>query len=268
MTDEEKTFNFKNKVAIVTGSAQGIGKSIAHILAKNCATVVISDVQTEKGRAVSKELGDPSIFVHCDISDARQVYSLVDTVVQRFDRLDIMVNNAGINSGPEDRVTIDKYPEELWKRIIDVDLNGTFFCCKSAASVMIKQKAGTIINIASVAGVVALRLQVAYVAAKAAVLKITEAMACELGPHGIRVNAVSPGSTLTEGTRALFYGKKGGDKHKLSERLISYIPQGRPAETDEIAHAVAFLASDEASYINGHNFVVDGGWTSGFNRDF
>lgn len=268
MTDEEKSFNFKNKVAIVTGSAQGIGKSIARVLAKNGAAVVISDIQTEKGKAASKELGNPSIFIHCDISDARQVRSLVDKVVQRFGHLDIMVNNAGINSGPEDRVTIDKYPEELWKRIIDVDLNGTFFCCKAAASVMSRQKSGTIINIASVAGVVALRLQVAFVAAKAAVLKMTESMACELGPHGIRVNAVSPGSTLTEGTRALFYGKEGDDKNKFAERLISFIPQGRPAETDEIAYAVAFLASDKASYITGHNFVVDGGWTSGFNRDF
>ena len=128
---------------------------------------------------------------------------------------------------------------------------------------MVSQGSGVIINITSAAAVVALRLQVGYVAAKAGILKMTEAMACELGPHGIRVNAVAPGSIPAEGTRDLFHGDK-----ERAARLISFIPQGRRGETAEIADAVAFLASDEASYINGHNLVVDGGWTCGFNRDF
>jgi NAD(P)-dependent dehydrogenase (short-subunit alcohol dehydrogenase family) len=268
MTDDKKqSFNFEDKIVIVTGAAQGIGKSIAGIFVRNGALVVLSDVQVEKGRAYAEELGEQAIFVPCDISDVGQVQALVDTVVRKFGRLDVMVNNAGINSGPEDRVTIDKYPDELWKRIINVDLNGTFYCCKAAAAVMLRQNSGTIINIASVAGVVALRLQIAFVAAKAAVLKMTEAMACELGRHGVRVNAVSPGSTLTESTRALFYGREGGTQ-KPGERILSFIPQGRPGEPEEIANTVAFLASDEASYINGHNIVVDGGWRCGFNRDF
>ena len=179
-----------------------------------------------------------------------------------------MVNNAGINSArPEDRVTIDKYPDETWRRMVNVDLNGTFYACKAAASQMVKQKSGAIINIASIAGVVALRLQIGFVAAKAAILKMTEAMACELGPHGIRVNAVSPGSTVTEGTQALFYGKD-GTFNELAGRVVSFIPQGRPGHPEEIANAVLFLASDAASYVNGHNLVVDGGWICGFNRDF
>jgi 3-oxoacyl-[acyl-carrier protein] reductase len=193
------------------------------------------------------------------------VRSLVETTVQKFGRLDIMVNNAGINSGkPEDRVTSDKYPDETWQKMINVDLNGTFYACKAAASQMVKQKSGSIVNIASIAGVVALRLQVGFVAAKAAILKMTEAMACELGPSGIRVNAVSPGSTVTEGTKALF----NGSFSELAGRVVSFIPQGRPGQPEEIANAVVFLASDAASYINGHNLVVDGGWICGFNRDF
>jgi NAD(P)-dependent dehydrogenase (short-subunit alcohol dehydrogenase family) len=128
---------------------------------------------------------------------------------------------------------------------------------------MVKQRSGVIVNIASIAGVVPLRLQIGYVAAKAGVIKMTEAMASELGPHGIRVNAVSPGSTLVEGTRQLFYNNK-----ELAERLTSFIPQRRPGETDEIAAAVLFLVSDAASYVNGHNLIVDGGWTCGFSRDF
>jgi NAD(P)-dependent dehydrogenase (short-subunit alcohol dehydrogenase family) len=179
-----------------------------------------------------------------------------------------MVNNAEINTtSASDRVTIDKFPDSTWQRIIDVDLNGTFNCCKAVSAAMIKQKSGNIINISSIAGVVALKLQIAFVAAKAAVIKMTEAMACELGPYGIRVNAVSPGSVITETTRKLFYSEN-GLYNENAKRLMSFIPQGRPGDPDEVAHAVLFLASDQASYINGHNLVVDGGWVKGFSRDF
>ena len=261
-------YDFTGKVAIVTGSAEGIGKAIATKLAQDDAIVVVSDVQIDKGRQASQELGKNCIFVPCDISDVIQVNQLVAVAMKQYGRLDIMVNNAGINSArPEDRVTVDKYPDETWHKMINVDLNGTFYCCKAAAKIMVEQKSGSIINISSIAGVVALRLQIGFVAAKAAILKMTEAMACELGHFGIRVNAVSPGSALTEGTRKLFYSKEGSFSD-MAQRVVSFIPQGRPGEAAEIADAVAFLASDGASYINGHNIIIDGGWTCGFNRDF
>ncbi len=258
----------RDKVAVVTGAAQGIGRSIAGALASAHAAVVISDIQNERGEAAASELGPPSIFVPCDVSSPEQVHALFDTVVQRFGRLDILVNNAGFNStSPEERVTVDRYPEALWRRIIDVDLSGTFYCSRAAAAQMLRQGSGSIVNIASAAGVVALRLQLGFVAAKAAVIRITEAMACELGPRGVRVNAVSPGSTITQATEKLFYGEDGSFKD-FARRLVSFIPQGRPGTPNEVAQAVLYLASDEASYVNGHNLVVDGGWTSGFNRDF
>ncbi|MFH1006928.1 MAG: SDR family NAD(P)-dependent oxidoreductase [Candidatus Latescibacterota bacterium] len=261
-------FGLEGKIAVVTGSAQGIGKAIAQAFSEQGATVVVSDILVEMGAATVQEIGGSTIFLPCNITDPNQVRALVGTTVQRFGRLDIMVNNAGINSGTaEERVTVDQYPDETWRRIMDVDLDGTFHCCKAAAAQMVQQQSGSIVNIASVAGVVALRLQIGFVAAKAAVLKMTEAMACELGPKGIRVNAVSPGSTLTDGTRALFYGKDGLFS-ELADRVVSFIPERRPAEPEEIARAVLFLASDAASYVNGHNLVVDGGWTAGFNRDF
>lgn len=252
-----------NRIAIVTGAAQGIGRSIAQALTQNGATVMLSDIQAEKGRATAKELGPNADFFPCDVSDAAQVRALFNTVIERHGRLDIAVNNAGINTGPENRVTTDEYPDEIWHRIINVDLNGTFYCCKAAAAQMKKQGGGSIVNIASIAGVVPLRLQVGFVAAKAGIIKMTEAMAAELGPMGIRVNTVSPGSTLVEGTRVLFYNNK-----ELADKLCSFIPLRRPGETNEIAEAVLFLASDAASYVNGHNLVVDGGWTCGFSRDF
>ena len=258
------TVDLHGKNAIVTGGAQGIGKSIAEALVRNGASVVVADIRKEQGESAAESLGPNASFVFCDVSDSDQVRSLVDGEVERFGRLDVMVNNAGINSNrAEDRVTVERYPDETWRKIIEVDLNGTFYGCKAAAAQMVKQRSGSIINIASIAGVVALRLQIGYVAAKAAVIKITEAMACELGPYGVRVNAVSPGSTLTEGTRDLFYN----DKEK-AERVVSFMPLRRPGETFEIADAVLFLASDAASYVNGHNLVVDGGWVCGFNRDF
>ncbi len=259
--------DFKDKVVVVTGSAQGIGKAIAAAFAQSGASVIVSDVQSDKGKATASEIGDSCIFVPCDISKSDQVCSLVKTAVAEYGRLDVMVNNAGINTGlASDRVTADRYPNETWQRMIETNLNGTFYCCKAAASQMVRQGQGCIINIASVAGVVALRLQIGFVAAKAAILKMTEAMACELGPKGIRVNAVSPGSVPVEAS-AVLLARNDEAFTRFRDGIVSFIPQGRQGTVCEIADAVCFLASDAASYINGGNIVVDGGWTCGFNRD-
>ncbi|ULQ51971.1 SDR family NAD(P)-dependent oxidoreductase [Flavihumibacter fluvii] len=262
------SYDFTGKVVLVTGSASGIGKSTAAKFHGFGAQVVITDINKEEGSKTAAALGERAVFLPCDIRNPKQVGDLIDKTVELFGRLDIMVNNAGINTTAKaDRVTIDQYPSDTWQKMIDVDLNGTFYCCKAAAKVMIGQNGGVIVNIASVAGVVALRLQSGFVAAKAAVLKMTEAMACELAPYGIRVNAVSPGSILTDTTRNLFYSETGSFS-AMAERLVSFIPQGRPGVAEEIADAIVFLSSGSASYINGHNLVVDGGWTCGFNRDF
>ena len=132
---------------------------------------------------------------------------------------------------------------------------------------MIKQKSGVMINIASIAGVVALQKQLGHVVGKAGIIRMTEAMAVELGPSGIRVNAISPGSTVTAATRALFYGED-ASYSKMAEELLSFVPLRRPAVVEDIANAALFLASDLSSYISGHNLVVDGGWTCGFTRNF
>jgi NAD(P)-dependent dehydrogenase (short-subunit alcohol dehydrogenase family) len=270
-TEEMRRMNIEmqGKIAIVTGSARGIGKAIAQKMVACGAKVVVSDVLTKEGEATAAELGPSAIFIPCDISDKAAVSSLIDTTVQRFGRLDVMVNNAGINAAlGEERVTLDKYMDKTWDRIMQVDLNGTFYCCRAAAQQMVKQKSGSIVNISSVAGVVALRLQIAFVAAKAAIIKLTEAMACELGPMGIRTNAVSPGSTdVTAGRLSTVSESEGGYRDR-AQSIISFIPEGRLGYPEEMADAVLFLASDAGAYINGHNLVVDGGWTCGFNRDW
>jgi NAD(P)-dependent dehydrogenase (short-subunit alcohol dehydrogenase family) len=261
--------NMQGKIAIVTGSARGIGQAIASKLVANGATVVISDVLKEQGEATATELGAAACFIPCDISNREQVSSLIDTTVKKYGRLDVMVNNAGINSGlNHERVTVDQFLFETWDRIISVDLNGTFNCCRIASEQMVKQGAGSIVNISSVAGVVALRLQIAFVAAKAAVLKLTEAMACEIGPKGVRVNAVSPGSVDVTPNKASTIPEEQGGYLNRAKSITSFVPQGRLGYPEEIADAVLFLSSDASSYVNGHNLVVDGGWTCGFNRDW
>jgi NAD(P)-dependent dehydrogenase (short-subunit alcohol dehydrogenase family) len=201
-----------------------------------------------------------------DVTDRVQIDATVGRVFEECGHLDILVNNAGVNT-LKNRVPIDEFPREEWDRLLAVDLTGLYEVSQSCARIMRKQKSGRIINIASVVGLVPLRLQCAFVAAKAGVINLTKAMALELAPYGILVNGIAPGSTLTEGTRQLFYGEEGKFKDSV-QRMLAHIPLGRPAEAEEIAVAALFLAAPDNSYMSGHVLVVDGGWTAGYARDF
>jgi NAD(P)-dependent dehydrogenase (short-subunit alcohol dehydrogenase family) len=252
------------KVSLVTGSARGIGLAIADRLAANGSTVVYSDVdQAELEKTTSSRNAHA---VKLDVTNSEQVQSVFDEVLGRHGRLDILVNNAGVNTMAH-RVTFDEFPREEWDRILAVDLTGLFQMSRAAAQIMLRQGGGRIINIASIAGLVPLRLQCAFTAAKAGVVNLTRAMAIELGGRGILTNAIAPGSTLTEGTRQLFYGADGKFSAKVQE-MLNHVPLGRPGTTDEIAVAALFLADPENSYMNGHILTVDGGWTAGYHRDF
>jgi NAD(P)-dependent dehydrogenase (short-subunit alcohol dehydrogenase family) len=183
-----------------------------------------------------------------------------------FGRLDILVNNAGVNT-LKYRVPIDEFPRHEWDRLLSVDLTGLYQVSHAAAKIMRRQQSGRIVNIASVAGLVPLRLQCAFVAAKAGVINLTKSMALELGPAGILVNAIAPGSILTDGTRQLFYGEDGKFRDAV-EKMIAHVPLGRPGSVDEIAVAALFLAAPDNSYLTGHVLTVDGGWTAGYAREF
>lgn len=260
--------DLSEKVAIITGGAGGIGKACARLMLENSATVILADINKEEGERVKNELSSlgKCEFIKTDVSKKESVFYLVDTVVNKFKTIDIFVNNAGINV-IGNRVNIDEYSFEDWQRIIEVDLNGVFYCSRTVSQIMIKQKRGRIINIGSVFGTVPARKQIAYVAAKAGVHNLTKAMALELAPYGINVNAVAPGSTLTPATEHLFYSKDAAQA-KMAKRMLSHVPLGKPGEPEDIANAVLFLCGEESKYITGHILTVDGGWTCGYTRDF
>lgn len=257
--------NLSHQVALVTGAARGIGKAIADLFAKNGAHVVYSDIDLPVVKESAAASADGEALA-LDVTDAGQVEAVVADIVKRHGRLDIAVNNAGVNTLAH-RVTIDQFPPEEWERILKVDLHGVFLVSRAVAGVMRRRKSGRIINIASIAGLVPLRLQCPFIAAKAGVVNLTRGMALELGPHGILVNGIAPGSTLTDGTRKLFYGEDGTFRDSV-QQMLAHVPLGRPGTPEEIAHAALFLAAPESSYVNGHILTVDGGWTAGYHRDF
>ena len=253
------------QVSLVTGAARGIGQAIADRLAANGSRVIYTDLDPAATQAAAARLADAR-GLRMDVTRSDEINAVIGSVVAEFGRLDILVNNAGVNTLSH-RVPIDQFPREEWDRLLSVDLTGVYEVSRVAARRMRQQGGGRIINIASIVGLVPLRLQCAFVAAKAGVINLTRAMALELGPHGILVNGIAPGSTLTEGTKQLFYGE-GGKFRDHVQRMLDHVPLGRPATTDEIAVAALFLADPENSYMNGHVLTVDGGWTAGYARDF
>jgi NAD(P)-dependent dehydrogenase (short-subunit alcohol dehydrogenase family) len=260
--------DLSGQVAIVTGGANGIGRAIVQQLADNRCRVAIVDLEGGPANAAAQEVeagGGKCMAFAGDVSDGTRMALITGEVVARWGRVDILVNNAGINS--HHRVPIQDYSLDDWNAILRVDLTGVFLCSKAVIPAMLRTGGGRIVNVSSIAGLVPLQLQSAYVAAKAGVANLTRSMAAELGGQGIRVNAVAPGSTLSRGTEALFYGPDGKFNEKAAS-LISHIPLGRPGKPEEIAAAVLFLVAPEASYVTGVVLPVDGGWLASYHRDW
>lgn len=250
------------KVAFVTGAAGTIGGAIARRLHENGARVIIADIDAERAEAAATALPG-ALACAVDISRADSAEAAVARTVDRFGRLDFLVNNAGVNTFAH-RVTIEAFPENEWHRIVSIDLDGLFLMSRAALRPMLAAgKGGRIVNIASVVGLAAMRLQSPFVAAKAGIIHLTRSMALELGPRGIASNAIAPGSIMSEGTRALFYGADGSFAARTRE-FLAHVPLGRPGTAEEIAEAVLFLLSPGAGYINGQVLAVDGGWTAGY----
>jgi len=257
--------DLKDRIALVTGAAGAIGRSTALTLAENGATVAVNDLHDPEATCVAiRERGGKASGYQADISDVSAVNAMISEIESDLGSIDILVNNAGVNVG-KNRVPIHEFSDADWHHIIRVDLDGVFFCSRAVSARMVDRRKGSIINITSVFGIVPARLQCAYTAAKAGVANFTRSHALELGQYGIRVNGIAPGSILTEGTKSLFYSPENKQK---ADSLVSHIPLGAPGETEDIAAAVLYLASDDAKYVTGHILVVDGGWTAGFSRDW
>lgn len=247
---------------MVTGAAGAIGSAIAKRLSDNGAAVVVADIDMAGAERVAASLRN-AMACALDIRDGQSVDAAIATVCERYGRLDILVNNAGVNTLAH-RVTIDEFPAEEWDRITGIDLDGLYVMSRAALAPMLAAgKGGRIVNIASVVGLAAMRLQSPFVAAKAAIVHLTRSMAIELGAKGILTNAVAPGSVMTALTAKLFYGDDGKFAGRTQE-FLAHVPLGRPAQPEEIAEAVLFLVSPAASYINGQVLAVDGGWTAGY----
>lgn len=258
--------DLKGKIALVTGAAQGIGQAIADRFVESGATVVYSDRNAEGVEGAALRAGSQH-FKILDVTDDEQIQDRVREVIAELGRVDILVNNAGGGVPAEERKIVSDFSPEVWDRLIQLDLRGLFMMSRAVSKHMASRQTGRIINIASVLGLVPMRLQSPYVAAKSAVVNLTRSMALELAPHQVLVNAIAPGSTATEDWHR-WMQNQASEEQGLYQRLMSHIPLGRPGTPEEVAHAALFLADPDSSYITGHVLTVDGGWTAGFARDF
>jgi NAD(P)-dependent dehydrogenase (short-subunit alcohol dehydrogenase family) len=247
----------KDKAAIVTGGAQGIGRAVCLAFAGEGADVVVADIVSQEAEEVSgqiKALGRESLYFELDVSNSQQIKQMVDATMRKFGRIDVLANVAGIIK----KSSIEDLPEEDWDGVMGVNLKGTFLCSQAVGREMIKQDGGCIVNMASIAGHTSQINADAYSPSKAGVISLTKLMAVEWAKYNIRVNAVSPGPVKTPLTDYLY------NTEELYARRAKAVPMNRFASTEEVADTVVFLVCDQSKYITGHSLAVDGGALNGY----
>jgi 3-oxoacyl-[acyl-carrier protein] reductase len=246
----ENFVRLKNQVALITGSAQGIGKQIAQTFAREGATVIISDINAAPAIATAQEFktsGFSADSFACDVTNALNVEEMANKILDKYTRIDILVNNAGIT---RDNLLL-RMTEKEWDAVINTNLKGTFICTKIFSKHMLKAKKGKIINIASIIGIMGNAGQANYAASKAGIIGLTKSVAREFASRNITANAVAPGFIQTEMTEKL--------SEKAKEAIFKQIPLGKLGAPNDVANACLFLASSDADYITGQTIVVDGG---------
>ena len=240
----------KDKVALITGGARGIGKAIGLVYAKEGADIVIADVNLEEAEKTVKEielLGRKALALTMDVTDYTKVEEVVNKILDKFAKIDILVNNAGIT---KDNLLL-RMSQLEWDAVLNVNLKGTFNCIRAVSRVMIKQRSGKIVSIASIIGLIGNPGQANYSASKAGIIALTKTAAKELASRNINVNAVAPGFIQTDMTAKL--------SEELKQKMLSNIPLNKLGTADDVAAVCLFLASEDSSYITGQTIVVDGG---------
>ncbi|OIO32976.1 MAG: 3-oxoacyl-[acyl-carrier-protein] reductase [Candidatus Omnitrophica bacterium CG1_02_40_15] len=240
----------EGKLAIITGGARGIGKEIAMLFAKEGANIAICDVNLEEAEKTAKEiqdLGRESLAFKVDVTEQSQIQGMVDKILDKFNKIDILINNAGIT---KDNLLL-RMSEEEWDKVIAVNLKGTFLCTKIVSKVMLKQRFGKIVNLASIIGIMGNAGQANYAASKAGIIGLTKSVAKELASRNICVNAIAPGFIKTDMTARL--------PEEVQKKMLSVIPLARFGEAKDVADLALFLSSGSSSYITGQVIQVDGG---------
>ena len=243
------------KVALITGAAQGIGQRTSEVLAERGFALALNDLRSPSETAArARQQGVRAIEVLGSVADEAAVERMADTVMQEFGRIDVLVNNAGISSiAPAEETTTEE-----WRRVMEVNLLGPFLCCRTFGRIMLKQRSGSIVNVASVAGLLGVADRAAYNASKHGLIGLTRTLAAEWGGRGVRCNAVCPGWVKTPMDDA----SQGAGFYQDTD-IINRVPQARFATPDDIAQAIAFLADPaQSGFVNGHTLSVDGGWAS------
>jgi len=247
----------EGKVALITGGASGMGKVASELFAREGAKVLLTDVSDDAGREVAAAIGEAAHYVHADVSKEEEARAMVDAAVDRFGKLDVLYNNAGIMPG--DDGSVDTTEKRVWDAVLDVNVKGVAFGCKFGIPAMLASDGGSIINVASfVAWMGAATSQTAYTASKGAVLSMTREIAVEYARRGIRCNALCPGPIETPLLMQLL-----SDEEKKQRRFV-HIPMGRLGQAEELAKAALFLASDDSSFMTGASLIVDGGVTAAY----
>ena len=240
----------EGKVSLITGGARGIGKEIAMVFARNGSDIAICDVNLEEAEKTAQEirdLGRESLAFKTDVTDSSQVQDMVDKILDKFNKIDILINNAGIT---KDNLLL-RMSEDEWDKVIAVNLKGTFVCTKIVSRAMLKQRSGKIVNLASIIGIMGNAGQANYAASKAGIIGLTKSVAKELASRNICVNAIAPGFIRTDMTSRL--------PEEVQKKMLSVIPLARFGEAKDVADLALFLSSESSSYITGQVIQVDGG---------